>query len=292
MQTVTTAAAARHALNALRPARRIALAPTMGNLHGGHLALIEAAKKSADHVVVSIFVNPTQFGENEDFAGYPRTPDTDLALLRRHDVALAFIPPVEELYNPGGPEAEVTLPALDSIHCGQYRPGHFKGVATVVLKLFNIIRPDVAVFGEKDYQQLLLIRGLASSLHLPVEVMGHPTVREHDGLALSSRNHYLTGPERAAAPKLYQCLRQTAAAIRQGARDYEKLERQALLQLKGHGFRPDYYAICDAGTLKKPLNNRLVILAAARLGKARLIDNILLQPGADPAAPSSGVCQG
>lgn len=279
MQTVTTVTAARKALHALGPAGRTALVPTMGNLHAGHLALIEAAKRRADRVVVSIFVNPTQFAENEDFAGYPLTPEADLALLRRHDVDLAFIPPVAEIYSPGQPAVEVTLPALDSIHCGQFRPGHFKGVATVVLKLFNIIRPDIAVFGEKDYQQLLVIRGLVKSLHLPVEVMGHFTVRERDGLALSSRNHYLSGPERASAPGLYQCLRQTAAAIRQGVRDYERLEQEALARLKDAGFRPDYYTICAAGTLKKPADNRLAILTAAWLGRARLIDNILLQPG-------------
>ena len=273
MQTVTTVTAARKALG---PASRTALVPTMGNLHAGHLALIEAAKRRADRVVVSIFVNPTQFAENEDFAGYRRTPEADLALLRRHDVDLAFIPPVAEIYRPGQPAAEVTLPALDSIHCGRYRPGHFKGVATVVLKLFNIIRPDIAVFGEKDYQQLLVIRGLVKSLHLPVEVMGQPTVRERDGLALSSRNHYLSGPERAIAPGLYQCLRQTAAAIKQGKRDYERLEQEALARLKDAGFRPDYYTICAAGTLKKPAAKRLAILTAAWLGRARLIDNILL----------------
>lgn len=280
MQTVTTVTAAREALQALGPASRTALVPTMGNLHAGHLALIEAAKRRADRVVVSIFVNPAQFAEHEDFAGYPRTPEADLALLRRHDVDLAFIPPVAEIYRPGQPAAEVTLPALDSIHCGRYRPGHFKGVATVVLKLFNIIRPDIAVFGEKDYQQLLVIRGLVKSLHLPVEVMGQPTVRERDGLALSSRNHYLSGPERAIAPGLYQCLRQTAAAIKQGRRDYERLEQEALARLKDAGFRPDYYTICAAGTLKKPADKRLAILTAAWLGRARLIDNILLQPGA------------
>ena len=279
MQTVTTVTAARKALRALGPDGRTALVPTMGNLHAGHLALIEAAKRRADRVVVSIFVNPTQFAENEDFAGYPLTPEADLALLRRHDVDLAFIPPVAEIYRPGQPAAEVTLPALDAIHCGQFRPGHFKGVATVVLKLFNIIRPDIAVFGEKDYQQLLVIRGLVKSLHLPVEVMGHFTVRERDGLALSSRNHYLSGPERASAPGLYQCLRQTAAAIKQGRRDYERLEQEALARLKDAGFRPDYYTICAAGTLKKPASKRLAILTAAWLGRARLIDNILLQPG-------------
>ena len=276
MQTVTTVRAAREALHALGPASRTALVPTMGNLHAGHLALIEAAKRRADRVVVSIFVNPAQFAEHEDFAGYPRTPEADLALLLRHDVDLAFIPPVTEIYRPDQPAAEVTLPALDSIHCGRYRPGHFKGVATVVLKLFNIIRPDIAVFGEKDYQQLLVIRGLVESLHLPIEIMGQPTVRERDGLALSSRNHYLSGPERASAPELYQCLRQTAAAIRQGRRDYERLEQEALARLKDAGFRPDYYTICAAGTLTKPADKRLAILTAAWLGRARLIDNILL----------------
>ena len=275
MQTVTTVTAAREALHALGPASRTALVPTMGNLHAGHLALIEAAKRRADRVVVSIFVNPAQFAEHEDFAGYPRTPEADLALLR-HAVDLAFIPPVTEIYRPGQPAAEVTLPALDSIHCGRYRPGHFKGVATVVLKLFNIIRPDIAVFGEKDYQQLLVIRGLVKSLHLPIEIMGHLTVRERDGLALSSRNHYLSGPERASAPGLYQCLRQTAAAIKQGRRDYERLEQEALARLKDAGFRPDYYTICAAGTLKKPADKRLAILTAAWLGRTRLIDNILL----------------
>ena len=258
--------------------KKIALVPTMGNLHEGHLSLVKLAKKIAEYVVVSIFVNPTQFVAGEDFDDYPRTLDTDLELLGKLDVDLIFIPDTSEIY-PEGNEitAEVTVPELDSIFCGKYRPGHFKGVATVVTKLFNIVQPDVAIFGEKDYQQLLVIRNLVKNLDMPIEIIGSPTLREEDGLAMSSRNKYLTQAERKQAPLLYQCISKVAEAVKNGDMDYEKLEKKAISTLKEAGFKPEYLSICDSKTLKSPVNQRLVILTAAWLGKARLIDNVAVQ---------------
>ncbi len=255
--------------------KRIALVPTMGNLHEGHLSLVKQVQACADYVVVSLFVNPTQFVEGEDFDSYPRTLESDLQRLDDLGVDLLFMPDVNEIYPAGNKvTAEVIVPELDSIYCGAYRPGHFKGVATIVTKLFNIVQPELAIFGNKDYQQLLVIRSLVKNLCLPIEIIGSSTVREADGLAMSSRNQYLSESERQQAPILYKCISQIALAIKNGDTDYEKLEQEGFSTLIKAGFKPEYLNICDADTLKKPINQRLVVIAAAWLGKARLIDNV------------------
>lgn len=256
---------------------RVALVPTMGNLHAGHLALVKRARELADRVVVSIFVNPTQFAPSEDFAAYPRTPDADRLQLAVAATDLLFMPDVDEVY-PNGTEGatRIDVPQLSGILCGAFRPGHFSGVATVVAKLFNMVQPDVAVFGEKDYQQLMVIRRMTADLCLPVEVVGVPTVRELDGLAMSSRNQYLTKAERATAPLLNNVLRETTSALRDGNRDFAALQDKAVERLKQGGFRPDYVEIRQANTLAAPqaTETQFAVLAAAWLGAARLIDNI------------------
>ena len=257
--------------------QKVALVPTMGNLHGGHIALVKHAQKLADRVVVSIFVNPLQFGPKEDFAAYPRTPDADKLQLAVAGTDLLFTPDVDEVY-PGGMDkvSRVEVPAFDGILDGASRPGHFTGVATVVAKLFNMVQPDVAIFGEKDYQQLLVIRRMTADLCMPVQVVGHPTMREADGLAMSSRNQYLTKAERAQAPLLRRVLSETGALLSEGSKDFAGLQRQAVQRLAEGGFRPDYVEILDADTLAPATADdlHLVILAAAWLGKARLIDNL------------------
>ncbi|HEV2110321.1 MAG TPA: pantoate--beta-alanine ligase [Gammaproteobacteria bacterium] len=259
--------------------QRVALVPTMGNLHAGHLALVKHARRLAERVVVSIFVNPLQFGPKEDFGAYPRTPDADRLQLAAAGVDMLFTPEVDEVY-PAGVDGvtRVEVPGLSGILDGASRPGHFTGVATVVAKLFNMVQPDVAVFGEKDYQQLLVIRRMTTDLYLPVEIVGHPTVREPDGLAMSSRNQYLTRSERAQAPLLQQVLRETSSALRNGGRDFAALQRQAVLRLDAGGFRSDYVEIRQADSLATPAEGdaRFVVLGAAWLGKARLIDNVTL----------------
>jgi pantoate--beta-alanine ligase len=258
---------------------KVALVPTMGNLHAGHIALVKHAHQLADRVVVSIFVNPMQFGPKEDFAAYPRTPDADRLQLAVAGTDLLFTPEVDEVY-PGGVDqvSRVEVLAFDGILDGASRPGHFTGVATVVCKLFNMVQPDVAIFGEKDYQQLLVIRRMTADLCLPVQVVGHPTLREPDGLAMSSRNQYLTKAERAQAPLLRRVLTETGALLRDGSRDFRGLQSQAVRRLTEGGFKPDYVEIRDADTLAaaEAGNVRLVVLAAAWLGKARLIDNLPL----------------
>lgn len=261
----------------------IALVPTMGDLHRGHLALIDEARARADRVVVSIFVNPLQFGSGEDFADYPRVLEQDRGHLGEHGADLAFVPAVATLY-PDGPEHSVRIgvPGLDDILCGADRPGHFAGVATVVAKLFNIVEPDLAVFGEKDYQQLLLIRRLVRDLDFGIEIVGAPTVREPDRLALSSRNRYLTADERRVAPVLNEVLRDVAARLVAGERDFRRLEADAEAELEAAGFEPRYVAIRRAGDLSRPAAAdpaaALRVLAAARLGRARLIDNVAVAP--------------
>ncbi len=258
--------------------QRIGLVPTMGNLHDGHTSLVKEMQKKADYIVVSIFVNPSQFVAGEDYEHYPRTIEGDLDLLSALNVDLVFTPLTTEIY-PDNEQmrTEVIVPELDSVYCGEYRPGHFKGVATVVTKLLNMVQPHLAIFGEKDFQQLLVIRRLVKDLNIPVEIIGAPTIRESDGLAMSSRNQYLTEIERQQAPKLFECLCKIASEIKSGNKNYTELEEKAVSGLKKSGFRPEYIKICDADNLKMPKNQNLVIIAAAWLGKARLIDNVAVQ---------------
>jgi pantoate--beta-alanine ligase len=255
---------------------RIGLVPTMGSLHEGHMSLLEAARQRADRVIVSVFVNPLQFGPGEDFERYPRTPEDDKRLLADTGCDLLFMPTVKEIY-PDGPSATlVTVKLLSEILCGAVRPGHFDGVATVVAKLFGIVQPDLAVFGEKDYQQLAIIRRMTADLDLPVMIEGAPTVRSPDGLAMSSRNRYLRDTERAVAPRIYATLQAMAERIAAGERAFALLEAQGAAELRLAGMQPDYFEIRDAATLLEPTSDslELVILTAARLGKARLIDNL------------------
>lgn len=262
-----------------RAGERIAFVPTMGNLHSGHTTLIDEARQRADKVVASIFVNPLQFGRGEDFGSYPRTPEADGAALAEHGTDLLFMPDEAEVY-PAGREGVtfVEVPGISEILCGASRPGHFRGVATVVAKLFNMVQPDVALFGEKDYQQLTVLRRMCLELNFPIEIVGVATVRARDGLALSSRNGYLTAEERQRAPALYQTLRFVEAQLRAGRRDLELIELEANQQLAAAGFVPDYMAIRRAADLEavQAGERNLIVLAAARLGKARLIDNLLI----------------
>lgn len=256
---------------------RIAFVPTMGNLHAGHGSLVSRASELADHVIASIFVNPLQFGPNEDFAAYPRTPEEDRQLLQCLHVEVLFAPEVDDIY-PRGQEttARVHVPGLEDILCGAFRPGHFMGVATVVTKLLNLVQPDVAVFGEKDFQQLMIIRRAAVDLCMPVEIVGVQTTREQDGLAMSSRNRYLLPEQRAVAPQIFAALERARRAIESGFPDYAALEQAGAAALQQAGFRIDYFAIRDANTLQLPdsASDDLVILTAARIGRARLIDNV------------------
>ena len=256
---------------------RIAFVPTMGNLHAGHLKLVRHARGMAGRVAVSIFVNPMQFGPGEDYATYPRTLEADMAALMQADADLLFVPAVDEIY-PGEIECttRVVVPGLGDILCGAFRPGFFTGVATVVTRLFNLVQPDVAVFGEKDYQQLVLIRRMARELCLPVAVEGVATEREPDGLAMSSRNGYLTPSERANAPVLYRTITDVKTAVEGGAVDYPAIERTAMAALARAGFRPDYVSIRRATDLGEAVagDSALRVLAAAWLGSARLIDNL------------------
>jgi pantoate--beta-alanine ligase len=256
---------------------RVAFVPTMGNLHSGHVSLLDVARQHGGRFVASIFVNPMQFGPNEDFAHYPRTPGEDERMLAEAGCDLMFMPDVKEVY-PHGLEhgARVAVPELTDMLCGKFRPGHFEGVATVVNKLFNIVQPDVAVFGEKDYQQLAIIRRMVSDLCLPIEIVAAPTVREPDGLAMSSRNQYLTAEERRVAPRIYEALRRAADQLATGDYRFEAIEAGGMAALQQGGFRPDYFAVREAAELgvARPEHRHLVVLAAARLGKARLIDNV------------------
>lgn len=260
--------------------KRIALVPTMGNLHAGHIALVEKAKQRADFVVASIFVNPLQFGPTEDLDNYPRTLAADQEKLLGAGCNLLFVPSVEEMY-PGGlmSQTRVSVLGVSEGLCGDRRPGHFDGVATVVTKLFNIALPDIAVFGEKDFQQLAVIRTMVRDLNMPVQIIGEPTVRAADGLALSSRNGYLSEEQRAIAPALYRTLCDTATAIKTGERDFAKLVREGLAALVQSGFRPDYLEIREANTLQpaSAQDRQLIVLAAAFIGNTRLIDNLSLE---------------
>jgi pantoate--beta-alanine ligase len=278
VDTVTTIAAVRERVRGWRRAGlRIAFVPTMGNLHAGHVSLIEAARRHGERFVASIFVNPMQFGPNDDFAHYPRTPVEDARMLAAAGCSLMFMPDVGEIYPHGAERAtRVEVPALSRILDGEFRPGHFEGVTTVVAKLFHIVEPDVAVFGEKDFQQLTIIRRMVAELCMPVEIVAAPTVRDADGLAMSSRNQYLSAAERTLAPQIYAALQAAAQRLRSGETDFGSIERSGFTTLQTAGFRPDYFAVRQASDLAPaaPAACELVVLTAARLGRARLIDNL------------------
>ncbi|MFZ1904465.1 MAG: pantoate--beta-alanine ligase [Steroidobacteraceae bacterium] len=278
MESVTTISAVRERVRAWHKAgARIAFVPTMGNLHAGHVSLIEAARRHGQRFVASIFVNPMQFGPNEDFAHYPRTPREDERMLAAAGCDLMFMPDVNEIY-PHGSErgARIEVPGLSRILEGEFRPGHFEGVSTVVAKLFNIVEPDVAVFGEKDFQQLAVIRRMVADLCLPVEIVSAPTVRDADGLAMSSRNQYLTAAERRMAPQIHATLQAAAQRLHSGDSEFTSIERSGFKSLEDAGFRPDYFAVRRAVDLGPPSAQarELVVLTAARLSRARLIDNV------------------
>ncbi len=259
--------------------KRIAFVPTMGNLHSGHAALVTKAAQRADFVVASIFVNPLQFGPSEDLDKYPRTLAADQEKLLEAGCHLLFAPTVEEMYPDGtGVQTRVSVPQLSEGLCGASRPGHFEGVATVVSKLFNMVQPDLAVFGQKDFQQLAVIRAMVRDLNMPIQIIGEPTVRAEDGLALSSRNGYLTAEQRATAPVVYRTLSQLAEAIRQGGRDYPALIAEGQQALVAAGLKPDYLEVRHALNLRPASadDRDLVILVAAYLGNTRLIDNLHL----------------
>lgn len=268
----------------LMQAGRVAFVPTMGNLHEGHLALVRLARAHGDTVVVSIFVNPLQFGPNEDFHKYPRTLAEDCAKLETVGCDVVFAPTVTEMY-PTPQQTEILPPPVADELCGAFRPGHFRGVATVVAKLFNIVQPSVAVFGKKDYQQLFIIRSMVRELNFPIQILAGETVRAEDGLALSSRNAYLTPAQRAEAPRLYRSLAAVAAALARGERDYAALEANARRELESNGWRVDYVSVRDAATLAVPAGNpqELVVLGAAWLGETRLIDNVEVAVSGTPA---------
>jgi len=249
--------------------------PTMGNLHDGHIQLINIAKPRAACTVVSIFVNRLQFGPKEDFERYPRTLEADCKMLKAAGVDVVFAPDEKEIY----PELQtfVVEPSdLQHILDGAARPGHFRGVATVVLKLFNLVMPHSAIFGKKDYQQYLVLRDMVKQFALPIEIIPAETVRADDGLALSSRNAYLSAQERKEAPRLYAILKQAQAEMEKGARDFQRIDQQSMAELTRHGWQPDYVAVRRRADLRQPSerDRELVILAAARLGRTRLIDNV------------------
>ncbi|MCU7651009.1 pantoate--beta-alanine ligase [Pseudomonas piscis] len=280
MNTVKTVRELRAAVARARSeGKRIGFVPTMGNLHSGHAALVAKAAQRVDFVVASIFVNPLQFGAGEDLDKYPRTLAADQEKLLQAGCHLLFAPTVEEMYPDGmAGQTRVSVPQLSEGLCGGSRPGHFEGVATVVSKLFNMVQPDLAVFGQKDYQQLAVIRALVHDLNMPIQIIGEPTVRAEDGLALSSRNGYLSAEQRAIAPVLYRSLSQIAEAIRNGARDYPQLLAEQQRLLEAAGLRQDYLEIRHARNLRQATaeDRDLVILVAAYLGTTRLIDNLHL----------------
>ncbi|EAS43374.1 pantoate--beta-alanine ligase [Photobacterium profundum] len=288
MQTFVETALLREQIRALRrEGRRIAFVPTMGNLHDGHLTLVRKAREHADIVVVSIFVNPMQFEKADDLTNYPRTLDNDLAKLNSEGVDLVFTPTPEVMY-PQGLERQtfVEVPGLSQMLEGALRPGHFRGVATVVTKLFNMVQPDVACFGEKDYQQLALLRQMTLDMAMDIDIIGVPTVREMDGLAMSSRNGYLTVDERQRAPVLARTMRWVSSQMRGGRTDYSEIIVDANDQLRAAGLQPDESYIRDAVTLQavSEETQQAVILMSAQLGKARLIDNQVVEL-TQPAAP-------
>ena len=257
----------------------VALVPTMGNLHAGHVSLVELAREHAERVVVSIFVNPTQFGEEEDFDEYPRTLERDIRRLKKPAADLIFAPNVETMYPFGLEDATtISVPRISENFCGASRPGHFDGVTSVVARLFVLVQPDTAIFGQKDYQQQLVIRHMSLDLNLPVKIITGETMREDDGLAMSSRNQYLDDDERANASVLYQVLSGVGEALQSGRRNYKKLETEAIKALSDAGFSVEYFSIRRAQNLQIPDRDcdELVVLVAAKLGNARLIDNTVV----------------
>lgn len=281
MQILSEKSQLRKLLNATRlEGKTIGLVPTMGNLHAGHMQLIKEARAKTDFLVCTVFVNPLQFGANEDLGAYPRTLNEDIAKLELENCDCLFAPSVDEIY---GPDFEthtiVRVPGLTENFCGQSRPGHFDGVATVVSKLFNIIQPDMAFFGLKDYQQFLVIQKFTDDLCMDVKLVGVETQREASGLALSSRNNYLDNEQKQNAASIYRCLLQCSEQIKSGNHDFPALEEAAKLTLQESGLKPDYFSICNAKTLHPASaeDKSLVILAAAYIGQSRLIDNIRFQ---------------
>jgi pantoate--beta-alanine ligase len=282
MQTHTTLAALRAQVRQWRrEGASVGFVPTMGNLHAGHHALVDLARRHADRVVASIFVNPTQFGPNEDYARYPRTPDSDIHGLAERGCDALFLPPVEQMY-PYGTMAcvQMHVPGITDILDGLHRPGHFNGVAQVVARLFNMVQPDLAVFGRKDYQQLQVIRYMTKEMSFPVEIIPAPTLREADGLAMSSRNQYLQGDERQTATRIYQTLLFMRDAARQGL-PIAGIEDEATARLEAAGFTVDYTEVrrSDLSRPKAPDEPGLLALIAARLGRTRLIDNLEFDAG-------------
>lgn len=276
MQTHHTTAGLRAALQETRVGRKVAFVPTMGNLHEGHIALTTQARRHGDIVVASIFVNPLQFRPGEDFENYPRTLAADSEKLVAAGVDHLFAPGVSEMY----PQAQGFFveppPAQAGILDGEARPGHFRGVTTVVMKLFQIVQPDAALFGKKDFQQLMIICNMVRELNLPIEIVAGETLRAADGLALSSRNGYLSSSERTEAPRLWRTLTKVVDRIRSGNRDFPALEKEAITELISRNWVPDYIAVRNKFDLQLPAahESRLVVLAAARLGSTRLIDNL------------------
>ncbi len=272
MEIISTISVLRETLRGRQP---VAFVPTMGNLHEGHIALVEQARRHGRAVVVSIFVNPLQFGAGEDLDKYPRTLEQDCRKLQAAGADIVFTPSAQELF-PTSQQFQVEPPPIASELCGAFRPGHFRGVATIVLKLFNIVQPACAVFGKKDYQQLFIIRGMVREFDLPIEIVASETIRAEDGLALSSRNGYLTPEERAEAPRLYRNLVQIKEAVATGHRDFAALEKIATDDLASHGWQVDYISLRNANTMQPAQveDAAWVVLGAARLGTTRLIDNI------------------
>ena len=278
MQSITEIKSLRSQIKAWRQAGlSVAFVPTMGNLHRGHFSLVEKAKTLADKVVVSIFVNPMQFGANEDLDNYPRTLSEDKQGLAELGTDIVFTPSVSTIYPNGlGEQSFVDVPGVSLGYCGGSRPGHFKGVATVVTKLFNLVQPDYACFGEKDFQQLQVIKTMARDLSMSVEIIGVPTMREVSGLAMSSRNGYLSAEQKTTATALFKALGQCAEQLKQGNKDFTSLKAHAKQSLEQAGLKPDYFEIAQRDTLKTATldDNHFVILAAAFLGSVRLIDNM------------------
>lgn len=278
MQTVNTIAETRAIIGAqVKAGKRIGFAPTMGNLHEGHATLVREARKYSDFVVSSVFVNPTQFGAGEDFDSYPRTLEADQQRLQAAGCDLLFAPSVAEMYPDNNNDwVKVLVNDITTRHCGASRPGHFDGVGLVVSKLFNVVKPHVALFGKKDFQQLAVIRRMVKALCFDIEIIGVDTVREANGLAMSSRNGYLTAQEKEQAALLYKTLCATRDAIKTGNTDFMALTASANAALSAGGFTPDYFNICRADNLQLATaqDHSFVILAAARMGKARLIDNV------------------